>query len=47
MVQGMLAAGVPGNRIHMVQPPPPIPSSFNNADVEEAVEAALKEAGDR
>ena len=45
MIHGMLAAGVPGHRIILVQPPQQIPSCFNNADIEEAVEIALKEAG--
>ena len=45
MVQGMLAAGVPGRRIHLVLPPQSIPSCFNNADIEEAVANALQNAG--
>lgn len=45
MVQGLLGVGVPSSRIVMVHPPPPIPSCFNNLDIDEAVEQSLRELG--
>lgn len=45
MVQGLLAVGVPSDRIVMVHPPPPIPSCFNNLEIDEAIEQALSDLG--
>ncbi|XP_031562151.1 cilia- and flagella-associated protein 61-like [Actinia tenebrosa] len=44
-IQGLLSLGVPASRIVMVQPPPPIPSCFNNLDIDEAIENSLKTLG--
>ena len=46
MVQTLLALGVPGSRVVLVQPPVPVPSCFNNPFIEDAVAAALKESGE-
>ena len=45
MVQTLLAVGVPGSRVVLVQPPVSIPTCFNNPFIEDAVLAALKECG--
>ena len=45
MVQTLLAVGVPGSRVVLVQPPVSIPTCFNNPFIEDAVTAALKECG--
>lgn len=45
LVQTLLALGVPGSRVVLVQPPVPVPSCFNNPFIEDAVAAALKESG--
>jgi len=45
MVQTLLAVGVPGSRVFLVQPPLEVPTCFNNPSVEDAVSAALKECG--
>lgn len=45
MVQTLLAVGVPGPRVVLVQPPVLVPTCFNNPFVEDAVTAALKECG--
>ena len=45
MVQTLLAVGVPGSRVVLVQPPVSIPTCFNNPFIEDAVAAALKECG--
>ncbi|EDO37268.1 predicted protein [Nematostella vectensis] len=44
-VQGLLSAGIPADRLVMVQPPPPVPSCFNNIDIEEATDQALQASG--
>lgn len=46
IVQTLLALGVPGSRVVLVQPPVPVPSCFNNPFIEDAVAAALKESGE-
>ncbi|KAL9958773.1 hypothetical protein ACROYT_G035833 [Oculina patagonica] len=45
MVQTLLAVGVPGSRVVLVQPPLSVPTCFNNPFIEDAVTAALKECG--
>lgn len=45
MVQTLLALGLPGSRVVLVQPPLPVPTCFNNPFIEDAVVAALKECG--
>ncbi|KAK3713004.1 hypothetical protein QZH41_014115 [Actinostola sp. cb2023] len=45
MVHGMLAVGIPSSRIVMVHPPPPIPSCFNNLEIDEAIEQSLQILG--
>ena len=45
MVQTLLALGLPGSRVVLVQPPLPVPTCFNNPFIEDAVAAALKECG--
>ena len=44
-IQGMLACGVPGSRLVMVQPPTNLPSSFNNPEVDDLVEKSLENSG--
>ena len=46
MVQTLLASGLPGSRVLLVQPPVPVPSCFNNPFIEDAVAASLKELGE-
>ncbi|CAB3977510.1 Cilia- and flagella-associated 61, partial [Paramuricea clavata] len=43
-IQGMVACGVPGSRLVMVQPPTNLPSSFNNPEVDDLVENSLENA---
>ncbi|CAH3017155.1 unnamed protein product [Porites evermanni] len=45
MVQTLLALGLPGSRVVLVQPPLPVPTCFNNPFIEDAVAASLKECG--
>lgn len=45
MVQTLLAAGLPGSRVVLVQPPVSLPTCFNNPFIEDAVTAALQECG--
>ena len=45
MVQTLLAVGLPGSRVVLVQPPVLLPTCFNNPFIEDAVTAALKECG--
>ena len=45
MVQTLLAVGLPGSRVVLVQPPLQVPTCFNNPFIEDAVNAALKECG--
>ena len=45
MVQTLLAVGLPGSHIVLVQPPLQVPTCFNNPFIEDAVNAALKECG--
>lgn len=45
MVQTLLAAGLPGSRVVLVQPPVSLPTCFNNPFIEDAVSAALHECG--
>ena len=45
MIQTLLAVGVPGSRVVLVQPPVSLPTCFNNPFIEDAVTAALKECG--
>ena len=45
MVQTLLAAGLPGSRVVLVQPPVSLPTCFNNPFIEDAVSAALNECG--
>jgi hypothetical protein len=44
-IQGLLASGVPGSRLVMIQPPTNLPSSFNNPELDEVVEISLQNAG--
>ncbi len=44
-IQGVLASGVPGSRLVMVQPPTNLPSPFNNPEVDVVVEKSLQDAG--
>ena len=44
-IQGLLASGVPGSRLVMIQPPTNLPSSFNNPELDEVVEKSLQNAG--
>ena len=44
-VQGVLALGIPGSRLVMIQPPTNLPSCFNNPEVDELVEQSLEIAG--
>ena len=45
MVQTLLAVGLPGSLVVLVQPPLQVPTCFNNPFIEDAVNAALKECG--
>lgn len=45
MVQTLLAAGLPGSRVVLVQPPVSLPTCFNNPFIEDTVSAALHECG--
>lgn len=44
-IQGILASGIPGSRLVMIQPPSNLPSCFNNPEVDELVEQSLENAG--
>ena len=47
MVQMLLAAGVQGCRIVLVQPPVTAPTCFNNPDIDDAVRGALAKLGEK